>query len=128
VPVWPPLEAEIVAVPTVIAVTTPVDETVATFGLPELHVTVRPPRTLPTESLSVAVSCTVFPVVTLAVEGDTVTDATDAGEAATTVRFANPLFPPALAEMTAEPTATADSKPLADTVATLVFDDDHVTA
>jgi hypothetical protein len=63
----------------------------------------------------------------LAVAGDTVTDATDAGEAATTARLANPLFPPAVAEMTAEPTATADSNPVADTVATLVLDDDHVT-
>jgi hypothetical protein len=68
----------------------------------------------------------VIPVVTLVVAGETETDATEAGEAATMLTFAVPPLPPADALITAVPTAMADTKPVADTVASLVLDDDHV--
>ncbi len=48
-------------VPGVSPVTTPADDTLATAGVPELHVTTRPVRTLPPASLTVGVSVTLAP-------------------------------------------------------------------
>src|SRR5712691_5283823 len=61
VPLWPSLVAVIVAEPATFAVTSPLLETVATDVLLEDHVTVRPVRMLPFASLSVALSCCVWP-------------------------------------------------------------------
>ncbi len=127
VPVRPPLDAEMVTVPVVTPVTNPVDEMVATPVLALLQVTVRPPSTFPTESLSVADICVVRPTMTVAVVGVTATAPMDAGDAATTVMFAVPLFPWLVAVITAAPMASAEIAPLADTVATLVFEEDHTT-
>jgi hypothetical protein len=73
-----PLVAVIVALPVDTPITSPFASTVATVGEPLTHVTGRPFRELPAESFSVAVSCTVLPTPTLAVDGVTVTEATDA--------------------------------------------------
>src|SRR5438093_288747 len=61
-PLLPPLVAVTLAVPAVIPVTRPLGETVATAPALEAHITVRPVRGLPAESLGVAVSWTVWPV------------------------------------------------------------------
>jgi hypothetical protein len=59
VPLLPSLVAVIVAVPILSAVITPDDETLTVVGSLELHVTVRPVKTPPIESLVTAVSCAV---------------------------------------------------------------------
>src|SRR5689334_24095499 len=59
VPVLPSLVAVIVAEPAALAVTSPVELTLAALLLLEDHVTTRPVRMLPLASLSVAVSWTV---------------------------------------------------------------------
>ena len=78
VPLCPSLVAVIVAEPATLVVTRPAPETVATVVLFDDHVTVRPVRMFPLASLSVAVSCTVWPACTLADGGVTVTEATGA--------------------------------------------------
>lgn len=127
VPVLPPLAAVIVALPAAAAVTSPELLTETTLLLLLDHVMLRPASTLPFASLSVAVSCAVPPTTRLVVVGVTVTEDTAAGDAAATVTWAVPLMPPLDAEMMAAPTATAVTTPLVDTVAILVFEDDHVT-
>src|SRR5207249_1310225 len=77
-PVFPSLAAVTVAVPALTPVTRPVADTVATLGVPEVHVTTRPVSTFPAASFIVAASCTVPLTPTLADAGATVTDATDA--------------------------------------------------
>jgi len=59
-PVIPSLVATMFAVPTLTAVTSPVDvPTVATPGVPELHAMMRPVRVRPWASSNVAVACVV---------------------------------------------------------------------
>src|SRR2546425_4819961 len=77
--------AVIVAVPAVTPLTSPVPVTVATAGLLDAQVTVRPVSVLPFASLRFAVSWTVWPVGTEAGAGVTVTEATGAGAGAVTV-------------------------------------------
>ena len=79
VPLCPSLVAVTVAVPGATPVTSPVVDTVATFGLLVAHVTRRPVTTLPPASFVIAVSCTVAPPFTVAVGGATVTEATGTG-------------------------------------------------
>src|SRR5437762_3159134 len=79
VPVTPSLVARIVSVPTANAVASPPPDTVATAGLLDAHVTVRPVSALPAESFSVAVSCCVAPGARLALAGLSVIAATGAG-------------------------------------------------
>ena len=70
VPVWPPAAARIDAVPAAMPRTSPDVETVATAVLDELHVNVvADPR-----GVAVAVSCTVAPASTVALDGDTEID------------------------------------------------------
>jgi hypothetical protein len=76
-PDFPSLTAVIFAVPTPTPVTSPVVSTVAA-ALFEDHVTMRPVRIVPLESLTTALSCCVFPTTTLAVAGLTNTVATGA--------------------------------------------------
>src|SRR5207249_1278841 len=77
VPLCPSLIAVIVAAPAATPVTSPVEDTVATAGVPDAQVTDRPESTLPAASFRVVVSCTVAPTSTTAVAGLTVTDATE---------------------------------------------------
>src|SRR3989441_339168 len=124
-PLCPSLVAVIVAAPTTTPVTSPLELTVAAAGLLDAHVTVRPVSGLPFASLGVAVSCTVLPSFTLADGGATATDATGAG---VTVIAAVPLCPSEVAVIVAEPVATAVTRPLAPTVATVTFELAHATA
>lgn len=110
-------------VPGVAPVTSPVPLTVAVLLSREDHVTVRPVRTVPFASRSVTDNCTVPLVATLAECGLTVTEATGGAE---TVTPAVPILPSLVAVIVAEPTATAVTRPPADTVATDVFDEAHV--
>jgi hypothetical protein len=67
--------AVIVTVPFNIAVTSPVDDTVATAASDVVHVTVTPDITFPPESFTVAVSVAVSArEAKLTLVGDTVTD------------------------------------------------------
>src|SRR3989442_103905 len=108
--------------------TSPLPVTVATAGLLDAQLTVRPVRVLPFASLRVAVSWTVWPVDTEAGAGVTVTDATGAGGGgAVTVIAAVPLFPSLVAVSVAAPTATPVACPVPFTVATAGVLLDHVT-
>src|SRR5437899_12906826 len=73
------LVAVMVAVPEATPLPNPLASTVATPLLLLAHVTVRPDRTLPLESFTVAVNCCFCPTVSLALVGDTTTCATGAG-------------------------------------------------
>jgi len=124
VPLFPSLVAVIVAVPPDAPVTTPVLETVATAVLLELHVTTRSVTTVPFTSLTVATSVVVSPSLTLTVAGATVTLPTGI---AATVTADVPDFPSLVAVIVTEPTATPVTTPVADTVASAVLLDAHVT-
>jgi hypothetical protein len=105
------------------SVTRPVCDTVATVGALDAHVTVRPVRIVPLASLSVSVSWTVPPTGRVAVAGATTTVATGAG--GVTVIVAVPAFPSLVAVIIAVPAATAVTRPLADTDATVGALDVH---
>src|SRR6184192_1602847 len=120
VPRCPSLVAVLAATP----VTSPVEDTVATAGVPDAQVTDRPESTLPAASFRVVVSCTVAPTSTTAVAGLTVTDAT---ETIATVTLAVPLCPSLVAVIVADPAATPVTSPAADTVAIAVFELVHAT-
>jgi hypothetical protein len=60
-PVFDSIVARMTAVPGATAVTTPAIETVATFGLSELHATYRPDSTFPLASRATADACVVCP-------------------------------------------------------------------
>src|SRR5437899_2256885 len=115
----PSLVAVIVTAPAAAPVTSPVEDTVATAGVPDAQVTDRPRGPLPAAPFRVVVSCTVAPTSTTAVAGLTVTDAT--GTIAT-VTLAVPLFPSLVAVIVADPAATPVTSPAADTVAIAVFE------
>src|SRR5262245_25213624 len=82
-PVFPSLVAVIVADPGVTPVTSPVFDTVATAGLPDVNVIGRPLSTLPSASVTCALSCVVCPTTTLACPGDMITALTGFGLTAT---------------------------------------------
>ena len=124
-PDFPSLVAVIVAAPAPTAVTTPLAETVATAGVLLDQVTTRPVNTLPEESLVVALSGTVPPATTLADAGVTVTVAT--GTTVTVIADV-PDLPSLVAVIVADPTATAFTIPLVETVATPGALLDHVIA
>ena len=115
VPLWPSLVAVIIADPAVTPATRPLELTVATLVLPLDHVTVRPDSGLPLASFGAAVSCTVWPVSTLADAGLTVTDATGT---LVTVMADVPICPSLVAVIVAEPAAAPVTRPLLLTVAT----------
>src|SRR2546426_736049 len=91
VPLCPSLVAVIVAALAATPVTSPVEDTVATAGVPDAQVTDRPESTLPAASFRVVVSCTVAPTSTTAVAGLTVTDATGTGASRARRRATLPL-------------------------------------
>ena len=107
-----------VAEPMVTPDTRPLLLTVATVVALLDHVIERPDTVLPAESLGVAVSCTVFPVATLADAGLTTTDATGTIAA---VIVDVPLLPPVAAVIVAEPAPFPVTSPLVLTVATVVL-------
>jgi hypothetical protein len=76
VPLWPLLVAEIVAVPAPIAVTVPLDDTVATPVLELDQMKVVPAMTPPVSSRPVAASWVVCATVIDTTSGVTTTDAT----------------------------------------------------
>ena len=125
-PVWPSLVAVIVTgPPTVIPVTRPEPDTVATALFDEVHETTRPVTIVPEASRIVAESCTPLKGVKVDDAGDTLTVATGGG---VTVTVAEPSCPSLVATMvTGPPTVTAVTSPVVETVATAVFVDDHVT-
>src|SRR5204863_9228971 len=105
----PSLVAVIVAEPAVTLATRPLPLTVATLGLPLVHVTIRPVSVPPAESFGVAVSCTVCPTVRLVVAGEIATEATGT---VVTMRAAVLHLPSLVAVIVAEPAVTPATRPL----------------
>jgi hypothetical protein len=119
-----PEVAVIVAEPFATEATSPADDTVATAVSDVAHVTVAPDMVFPTASFTVAVIVAVSPTdAKLRLVGDSVTDAA----VWATVTDAIALTEPDWAKMVALPTEIAVTSPLANTVATAVFDELHVT-
>jgi hypothetical protein len=117
------------AVPTPIAVTNPLDETVATAALLLAQVTTRPVSTLLFASRVTAVACVVCPGWRVDAPTDAVTVATGIAAVACTRSCDLPfLFPGAVASTSVVPAALAVTKPVDDTVATVVSLLVHVTA
>src|ERR1019366_9537254 len=117
----------IVVVPAATLVSEPVALTVATLGVPERHVTVRPVSTLPLASLRTALNCTpADPTTAVGATGVTVTDATGTGGGAVTVSVVVPFTVPLVAVMVDVPAATLVARPFALMVATRVLLKLHV--
>lgn len=124
VPLFVSLLAVMVAVPAAIAVTTPVDDTVATLALLELHVTGRSVTTVPSESFTVTERAK-FCVTSIALlVGETVTLATGNP---VTVTAVVPDFPSLVAVIVVLPCATPVTRPRSETVAIAGLLDDHAT-
>jgi hypothetical protein len=102
------------ALPALTPVTNPDDDTVATVAAFVVQVTVRPVSACPTELYGVAVSCTVWPTLTLGVAGVTTTLATGTGA---TVMVDAPDFPSMVAVIVTVPADTAVTTPAEFTVA-----------
>jgi hypothetical protein len=122
--------AVIVADPAATAVTVavwPGVVTVATDGLLEAHVIVRPVRTLLLASLTVAVNNCVEPTDFVKLDGDTETVATAAGGAADNVPVDVPVLVSHVAVMTTVPGASTVTNPLEETVASALLLLLHVT-
>jgi hypothetical protein len=115
-PVFPPLEASIVVLPTLTAVTTPVVAlTLATDGSLDDQATLGFERVTPRASTTAALNVPVCPCARESEPGLTDTDCTGA---AVTVMADVPVAAPLVAEMVAVPTATAETTPVCETVAT----------
>jgi hypothetical protein len=115
-PVFPPLAASIVVLPTPTAVTTPVfGSTLATAGFLDDQATLGFDTVPPVASTTVALSVPVCPCASDSVAGLTDTDCTGAG---VTVMAEAPVAAPLIAVMVAVPTATAATTPACETVAT----------
>ena len=117
--------AVITALPALTPVTSPEDDTVAIVAALELHVVVRPVSGCPVPLNGVAVSCTVWPTVTLGAAGVIVTAAT--GTAAT-VTLDEPDFPSIVAVIVTAPAETPVTTPDEFTVARALLLLDQVTA
>ena len=128
VPLLPSLEAVIVALPAVTAVTNPVAETVATAVLLELQLMTRPVSTALLASRVTADSCAVPPIWSVELAGDTVTDATGTGGCAVTVSAAVPLIPSLVAVIVVLPALIAEMAPVDDTVPTAALEVCQVAA
>ena len=115
VPIFPSLAAVMVATPGATPVTTPAVDTTATWLSLDVHVTMRSVTTMPAVSRTVADSVAVWPTARLALVGRIAIDPTGTSETITTMPV---LTPSLVAEMVAEPGATAVTRPVADTVAT----------
>jgi uncharacterized protein (DUF849 family) len=115
-----------VALPAATAVTTPLDDTVASCGAALLHVMARPESTLFDASRSTADACVVCPAFSDCAPNVTLTLATGAGGGASTPIAALADLPSTVALIMVLPCDTAVTRPAFDTVATVGFDDDHV--
>ena len=121
VPLLPSEVAVMVAEPAATPRTSPPVLTVATEGVPLVHVIVRPVSALPPASFGVAVNWTVWPAGTEAEGGLTVTDATGT-VTALTVNAAVPLCPSLVALIVADPAARPVASPPSFTLATDVLE------
>ena len=119
--------AVMVAEPSAAPVTIPVELTVATPLLLEVHVTPRPVRTLPLASLIVGVAWVVSPTTMLPDSMATVTVATAAGAVAVTVIVADPVLPSHVAVMVVAPTPVAVTSPSWPMLATELLAEVHAT-
>src|SRR5689334_7649766 len=117
-PDLPSLVAVIVAVPAAIAVTSPVDETLATLGALVDHATARPARTWPDPSRGSALSCVVCPTTRSLAFGVTTTAATGTDVIVIVATADLPSLDPV---MIALPAASAVTSPLALTLATVAL-------
>src|SRR5712692_8500871 len=124
VPLLPSLVAVTVAEPGATPLTSPLVFTVAAAVLLLAQVTTRPESALPPASRGVAVSCTVWPAVTVAGDGVTSTVATGT---LVTVMVDVPLLPSLVAVIVAELGATLVTSPDPFTVAPAVLLLDQVT-
>jgi hypothetical protein len=113
-----------VVVPSPTPVTNPAELTEATVGLVDVQVTVRPVTTWLFWSRKVAVTCNVSPTSNVSLVGET--EMLEIGGGVTLI-VATPLLFPTAAVMVAVPSAFVVTSPEADTEATLLADDDHVT-
>ena len=123
----PSLAAVMDTLPPEIAVTSPELETVAIAFDPEVQPIARPVRMLLLASRVTADSCTDPPTRTLAVAGETDTDATGIGVGALTLNDEAFVLPSLVALIIALPDAFALTVPAASTVATFMSELDHVT-
>jgi hypothetical protein len=114
---FPSLDAEIIAVPDAIAVTSPVGATAAMPELELCQVMGRPTIGAPVESLSAAVACAVWPIRTDGGLTVTVTVAIGVGGGGNTPIVAWPEIPSLTALTTALPGATPETKPESVTLA-----------
>jgi hypothetical protein len=119
--------AVICVLPTLNAVTAPVDDTDATDEVVDDHVTVRPVSVAPLASLSVTVACVPCPTEVDDEPNATVTVATGAGGAAVTVKFVLSLLPSLVARMRDDPVLSAVMRPVGEIVATVALADCQVT-
>jgi len=115
VPLFPSLEAVIVTLPVLRALTRPELDTTAMVSSLEVHPTSRPGNSAPDASRTLAESCTAPPTATLAVGGVTTTVSTGTCR---TVTEAEPITPSTFAKMTAIPGDSAVTTPVLDTEAT----------
>ena len=127
-PVLPAAEALMVAEPAVRAVTSPSGATLAIADALLDQVTFWPASRLPFVSLTDAESDTVVPGAMLALPGVTVTEPTCAavGGVLLTVIETEPLFPPTVAAIMADPAAIPVTRPLEFTLAMFGAELDHV--
>jgi membrane-associated protease RseP (regulator of RpoE activity) len=114
-PPLPSLTAVMLALPGLIAVTSPLELTVATAGSFVDQATLRPERALPEASRNVVVAWVVCPTMMLEDASETDTDATGAGA---TVSKADPIRPSLLAETVTVPAPAAVTRPAPEEVAT----------
>jgi hypothetical protein len=110
--VLPSLVAVICALPAATAVTRPDELTLAISELLEDQVMTLPARTLLFASRVVADNCDVAPICSVALAGETATDATGIGGGTVTVNVAAPSFPSADALIEAVPAAIAETSPV----------------
>src|SRR6478672_2594244 len=118
VPAFPSLVALIVAVPGAIAVTSPVDDTLATLGALVDHDTARPARGCPDPSRGSALSCVVCPTTRSLPLGVIATEETGTDD---TVIDEPADFPSLAAVMIALPAVSAVTSPALLTVATVAL-------
>jgi hypothetical protein len=120
--------AVIVVAPVATAVTKPVEDTVAVAGVDDDQVTVLVKlAVVPSEYTPVAVRCCVSPTGTFAASGDTVTATNTFGVTVITAVPDKSAAESVAVIVAAPDEATAVTKPVEDTVAVDVLEDDHVT-
>ncbi len=123
-PEMPSTVARMTAVPVLNAEMVPVEVTVATAGDKLVHATGRPVKTSPAWLRATAAAVVPCPGRTVLAANETATSATGTGATVTVVTAAMPSTVPL---MTADPGATARTRPVPDTTATVGALDAHCT-